>query len=164
MRGSERPLCPGARRLDHWLQNRAPRYPAGHAPRFHEWQILQIYLNWRHENRSGSDPKVWTWGWGSHAKDFDPDGEPRLALLEMLPWIETHFRSRTEPDGSSVLQYATHLDVADAYLNWKTENIGVSSFSFDSLVAEDWPTYPWLQAVAEEMRATFGRATLPSRM
>ena len=114
-------------------------------------QILQIYLNWRYANRISADPKVWTWGWGSHAKDFEPASESRLALLEILPWIETHFRSRIEPDGSSVLQYATHLEVADAYLNWETENSGVSSFSFDSLVVEDWTTYPWLQAVAEEM-------------
>ena len=115
-------------------------------------QFLQIYLNWRNANRTGSDPKVWTWGWASHANDFDPTATSREDLLEVLSWMASHFRNRREPDGSLIMQYATHLDVADAYLNWETANPEVSSFSFDSLIEEDWTTYPWLRAVAEEMR------------
>ena len=115
-------------------------------------QFLQLYLNWRNANRTGSDPKVWSWGWGSHAHNFDPSEASRSALLEMLSWIETHFRNRKAPDDSPVMQYATHLEVADAYLDWEVANPDMSSFSFDSLVQEDWTTYPWLRAVAEEMR------------
>ncbi|MBH05894.1 MAG: hypothetical protein CMJ20_06200 [Phycisphaeraceae bacterium] len=115
-------------------------------------QLLQIYLNWRHANHADAGSKVWTWGWGSHATDFEPSSVSRAALVEMLPWIENHFRNRIEPNGASVLQYATHLDVADAYLSWETENPGVSSFTFDSLIVEDWTTYPWLQPVAKEMQ------------
>lgn len=115
-------------------------------------QLLQLYLNWRYANRTNTDPKIWTWGWGSHANDFNPTAASRSSLLEMLPWIELHFRNHTEPNGSAVLQYATHLDVADAYLNWETSHPTTSSFSFDTLVADDWITYPWLRSVAEEMR------------
>ena len=115
-------------------------------------QLLQLYLNWRHAHRSDADAKVWTWGWGSHVHDFDPAKSARDAFTEMLPWIETHFRGRIESDGSDVLEYATHLDVADAYYDWEATNPGASSFSFDSLEANDWDTYPWLQPVAEAMR------------
>ena len=115
-------------------------------------QLLQLYLNWRHAHQTGGDAKVWTWGWGSHVHDFNPVKPARAALAEMLPWIETHLRDRTEADGSDVLKYATHLDVADAYYDWEAANPGVSSFSFDSLDANDWDTYPWLRPVAEEMR------------
>ncbi len=115
-------------------------------------QLLQLYVNWRHANRTNADPKIWTWGWGSHANDFNPSAASRTAMVEMLAWIESHFRNRTDPNGDSVLRYATHLEVADAYLDWETAHPTTSSFSFDSLVAEDWATYPWLPSVAEQMR------------
>jgi hypothetical protein len=113
-------------------------------------QFLQVYFNWRHADRTGAAEKVWTWGWGSHAHNYSPASDSRAALLEMLPWIEAHFRSRVEPTGSSVMTYDTHRGTAEAYEAWETANPGTSSFTFDSLT-QDWDEYPFLRPVAEEM-------------
>ena len=43
-------------------------------------QFLQIYLNWRNANLTGADRKIWTWGWGSHAKDYAPGSESRAGI------------------------------------------------------------------------------------
>ena len=39
-------------------------------------QFLQLYVNWRHRDRTGAPGKIWCWGWAGHAHDFDP-GEAR---------------------------------------------------------------------------------------
>jgi hypothetical protein len=113
-------------------------------------QFLQLYVNWRFNDRTGSDEKVWCWGWGSHSHDFDASEPSRAALLDVVSWLDEHFVSRVEPSGSDTMKWSTHQETRDAYLEWETENPGVSSFSFDSLVV-DWNEYPWLRPVAEEM-------------
>jgi hypothetical protein len=122
-------------------------------------QLLQLYFNWRHADRSAAPQKTWTWGWGSHAHNFDPGSISREALLEVLPWIETHLRGRVEATGSTALVYDTHQGVAAAYETWEAAHPGTSSFSFDSLT-QDWNEYPFLRPVAEEMLAMAVEADL----
>jgi hypothetical protein len=113
-------------------------------------QFLQLYINWRLADRSGAPEKVWSWGWGSHARDYDLGSDTRTDLLDVVAWIGTNFQSRVEPTGSPVMEWSTHRDAATDYMAWETRNPGVSSFSFDSLTV-DWDEYPWLRTVAEEM-------------
>ncbi|MAE29363.1 MAG: hypothetical protein CMJ87_10340 [Planctomycetes bacterium] len=113
-------------------------------------QLLQLYFNWRFADRSGAPPKVWTWGWGSHAHNYDPSSVSRETLSALLPWIETHLRGRIEASGSTALVYDTHQGVAAVYEAWEAANPGTSSFSFDTLT-QDWNEYPFLRPVAEEM-------------
>ena len=113
-------------------------------------QFLQLYINWRFNDRTGADEKVWCWGWGSHAKDFDPSDSSRAALVDVVGWLDEHFVDRVEPSGSDTMKWSTHQETRDAYLQWETDNPGTSSFSFDSLTV-DWNEYPWLRPVAEEM-------------
>ncbi|KAA3612407.1 MAG: hypothetical protein DWQ01_04465 [Planctomycetota bacterium] len=113
-------------------------------------QFLQLYLNWRHADRMGLPEKIWSWGWGSHATDFDPGDPSRAALVDVLAWLENHFAHRIDPTGSKVMQWATQRSTAEDYFAWESAHPGTSSFSFDSL-AVDWDTYPYLRPVAEEL-------------
>jgi len=82
-------------------------------------QLLQLYVNWRWRDRTGQPEKVWCWGWGSHAKDFDPGSASRDALLEVLPWLESRFAHRVEPTGSRAMHWSTHQQTRDDYLAWE---------------------------------------------
>ena len=113
-------------------------------------QFLQLYVNWRFQDRMGSGEKVWCWGWGSHAHDFNGGSVSRADLVDVVAWLDTHFAARTEPSGSDTMVWSTHQATRDAYLAWEAAHPGVSSFSFDSLTV-DWSEYPWLRPVAEEM-------------
>jgi len=113
-------------------------------------QFVQLYLNWRYRDRFGLPEKVWCWGWGSHASDFDPGDPSRAALVDVLGWLDRNFVSRVEPTGSDVMVFDTQRGATEAYLTWEAAHSGVSSFSFDSLTV-DWNEYPYLRAVAEEL-------------
>jgi len=117
-------------------------------------QFLQLYVNWRFRDRTGAGDKVWCWGWGSHASDFNPGSPSRTALLDVLPWLEQHFAHKVEPSGSKVLEWSTHRATGAAYFAWEAAHPATSSFSFNSL-AVNWQEYPWLRPVAEEL-AGFG--------
>ena len=113
-------------------------------------QFLQLYVNWRHADRTGQPEKVWCWGWGSHAHDFDVGSVSRPALVDVLAWLELHFANRVEPTGSPVMEWDSHRGTGEAFFAWEAAHAGVSSFSCDSL-AVDWGEYPWLRPVAEEL-------------
>ncbi len=113
-------------------------------------QFLQLYVNWRFRDRTGAEEKVWCWGWGSHAQDFDLGSVSRADMVDVVSWLDAHFASRTEPTGSDTMVWSTHQATRDAYHAWEAAHPGVSSFSFDSLTV-DWDEYPWLRPVAEEM-------------
>jgi len=122
-------------------------------------QFLQLYINWRHDDRTNAPEKVWTWGWGSHAHDFSPGSDSRADLMDVVSWLEDNFSDRVEPNGSQVMQYATHMQTAEAYEIWETAHPGESSFSFDSL-AIDWDEYPYLAPVAIAMQDYLWEADL----
>ena len=122
-------------------------------------QFLQLYINWRHSERSGAPEKIWTWGWGSHAHDFSPESDSRTDLLDVVDWLEDNFRDRVEPTGTQVMEYATEMQVGDAYEVWEAANPGESSFSFDSL-SIDWDEYPYLMPVAVAMQDYLWEADL----
>lgn len=113
-------------------------------------QFLQLYLNWRYRDRFGLPERVWTWGWGGHPSDYDPADPSRPALVDMLAWINLHFRDRIEPTGSDVLAYSTQRAAAAEYVAWEAAHPGVENFGGHAL-AVDWAGYPYLRAVAEEM-------------
>ena len=122
-------------------------------------QFLQLYVNWRHAERSNAPEKVWTWGWGGHAHDFSPGSDSRTDLLDVVDWLEDNFRDRVEPTGTPVMEYATQMDVGEAYEVWEAANPGESSFSFDSL-SVDWDEYPYLVPVAVAMEDYLWEADL----
>ncbi|MBP60687.1 MAG: hypothetical protein CMJ62_04095 [Planctomycetaceae bacterium] len=122
-------------------------------------QFLQLYINWRHADRSGAPEKVWAWGWGGHAHDFSPGSDSRTDLLDVLGWLEEHFRDRVEPTGSQAMLYATEVQTGEAYEAWETDHPGESSFSFESL-SVDWDEYPYLAPVATAMRDYLWEADL----
>ena len=113
-------------------------------------QFLQLYVNWRYRDRFGLPEKVWSWGWGSHASDFDPADPSRAALVEVLGWLDANFAARVEPTGSDVMVWDTQRGTTTAYSTWEAAHPGTSSFSFASL-SVNWNEYPYLRAVAEEM-------------
>lgn len=108
-------------------------------------QFVQLYLNWRHRDRTGLPPKVWCWGWGGHAYDFAEDGESRAALVDVLAWLDEHFADRVEPTGSHVLRWSTHREAAADFVAWESAHPGTSSFDGCS-------AYPWLEPVRDELR------------
>ena len=122
-------------------------------------QFLQLYVNWRHAERSNAPEKVWTWGWGAHAHNFSPGSDSRADLLDVVGWLEDNFRDRVEPTGTPVMEYATQIDVGEAYEIWEAANPGESSFSFDSL-SVDWDEYPYLVPVAVAMEDHLWEADL----
>jgi len=113
-------------------------------------QFLQLYVNWRHRDRSGAPERIWCWGWAGHAHDFDPGSPSRADMVDVVGWLDAHFAHKVEPTGSQVLQWSTHRATGAAYFAWEAANPGTSSFSFDSLTV-NWQEYPWLRPVAEEM-------------
>jgi hypothetical protein len=113
--------------------------------------FLQLYLNWRYRDRHGLPERVWTWGWGSHGEDFYPGSPNWTGLLDAVPWLVLHFVSRIEPTGSQVMMWDTQRGARDAYLAWEAAHPGELSFGGHTS-AVDWNEYPYLRAVAEEMR------------
>ncbi|MBI4878534.1 MAG: hypothetical protein HY812_02600 [Planctomycetes bacterium] len=122
-------------------------------------QFLQLYVNWRHRDRMGLPDKVWCWGWGSHASDFDPADASRPAMVEMIQWLDARFAQRVEPTGSDTMTWDTHRGVGSAYQAWEAAHPGLSSFSFDSL-SVNWTEYPYLRAAAEELNGFGWQADL----
>lgn len=122
-------------------------------------QFLQLYINWRHAERTGAAEKVWTWGWGGHAHDFSTGSDSRTDLVDVLDWLEDNFRNRVEPSGTQVMEYATHMQTAEVYELWEADHPMESSFLFDSL-AVDWDEYPYLAPVAITMKDFLWEADL----
>ena len=114
-------------------------------------QFLQLLLNWRYANRSGSQKKVWCWGWGSHSQDFNAESASRRDMVDVIQWLDRHFAKRATAEGQAVMTWATQADTARAYLAWEASHPGQSSFSFQSLQV-DWQEYPYLRPVAECLR------------
>jgi len=131
-----------------------------------ERQFLQCYLNWRYQLHAGRTPKVWSWGWGLHTQDLDADesedDRSRAALPVVVRWIDTHFGSRTAPDGTPAIQWDTHNGVGDAFFDWEAAHPATPSFTTDSGLdpAErtssdltvDWTKYPYLRPVAAHLK------------
>lgn len=113
-------------------------------------QFLQLYLNWRHRDRTGAPQRVWTWGYGSHPTEYAPTNPTRLALPDWLAWLQLHFVSRVEPTGSQVFAFSTQEEAGAAHQVWEAANPGVESFGGHDL-SVNWAEYPYLRAVAEEM-------------
>ena len=122
-------------------------------------QFLQLYINWRHAERTDAPEKVWAWGWGGHAHDFSPGSDSRTDLLDVVDWLEDNFRDRVEPTGTQIMEYATQMQVAEVYEVWEAANPGESSFSFESL-SVDWDEYPYLMPVAVAMQDYLWEADL----
>ena len=122
-------------------------------------QFLQLYVNWRHADRTDAPEKIWAWGWGAHAHDFSPGSDSRTDLLDVLGWLEEHFLDRVESTGSQAMLFATQVQTGEAYETWEADHPGESSFSFESLTV-DWDEYPYLAPVATAMRDYLWEADL----
>ncbi len=122
-------------------------------------QFLQLYINWRHADRSGAPEKIWAWGWGGHAHDFSAGSDSRTDLLDVLGWLEEHFGDRVGSSGTQAMLYATQAQTGEAYEAWEMDHSGESSFSFESL-SVDWEEYPYLAPVSTAMRDYLWEADL----
>ncbi len=124
-------------------------------------EFLQLYLNWRHDDRLGLPERVWSWGFGGHAFDFAPGSQTRTDFLDVTGWLASHFIGRVEPTGSVAMQWSNYREAKDAYVAWESAHPATSHFDYQPAGA-DWAAYPYLRAVSEELRDTFWVADITS--
>jgi len=113
-------------------------------------RFIQIYLNWRYNDRLGLPEKVWSWGWGSHGKDYDPGAPSRGHMVDVITWLDKNFVGKIAGTGSQIMKWSTQRETAEDYFAWETAHPGISSMSAQN-TAVDWADYPYLRAVCEEL-------------
>lgn len=112
--------------------------------------MLQLYINWRHDERAGAPHRPWCFGWAIKPEYYDPGSSVRADLVDVLGWFDTHFAQRVEPSGAKVMEWSTHTDAWEAYLEWEAAHPGVSAFHYTPN-GVDWDSYPYLKPVAAEL-------------
>ena len=110
--------------------------------------FLQVYLNWRESD----EPKVWTYGWGTHVHNLIDEPDTRERIDEMLSWLSEHFIEK-KSKGSVIAKYSNYRDVFDQYERWEIENPGVSSFNYP-LEYTDYTKYPYNKWINQYLRNT----------
>ncbi|MBC8251466.1 MAG: hypothetical protein H8E89_07755 [Candidatus Nitrosopelagicus sp.] len=112
--------------------------------------FLQLYLNWRESD----EPKVWSYGWGSHVHDFEKsETANRERLPEILSWLSDNFIGEKSPDGKVIAKFSSYRDVLEDYKKWEVHNPGTSSFNY-SLEYTDYSEYPYNKWINQYLRNT----------
>lgn len=107
-------------------------------------EFLQLYANWKERNRTGAQPKVWSFSWGVHTQDLDEGSESRTATEDLVAWLRDEFTGKADSTGKPPARFASYIEVRDEYLAWEAEHPGVSSFNY-AADAADYGQYPYLE-------------------
>lgn len=108
--------------------------------------FLQVLLNWR----DSDEPKIWTYGWGTHVHNIVEEPDTRERIDNMLTWLSTNFIDK-KSNGSVIAQYYNYKQVLNDYENWENEHPGVSSFEYN-LDHTDYSEYPYNKWVNHYLR------------
>ena len=99
-------------------------------------EILQALVNRRIHGLKGNDPKVWTYSWGLHCHDINPNTQNRTDIEDLIPWISN------ELTVTGMAEFASYQKVRAEYYEWENLNPGASSFNYD-LDTKDYDKYPY---------------------
>jgi hypothetical protein len=90
-------------------------------------RFLTLYVEWLARERTGTEDRIWTFGFVYHPNYGDEQNE---ALIEFLDWLDAGFIGQSSPHGNTIARYATARDVAAAFADWERSHAGAVSFSY----------------------------------